>query len=715
MAKEARLKIIIDALNMAKGELGTLQKDLDGVEKSSKKGASGLDTLKSGLSTTKDVMAGVTAGAAAFAMTWKVAMDIGKEGAQLERTQQQFDKLSGSIGTTADALKNKLADASRGMVSNAEMIAGASKIMELGLAKDEDSVVRLSTVVNKLGWDMSTVILTFANQSTMRLDALGLSVTDVTARWNKFKKAGVEATQAFNLAVIEAGEAKIGLLGDQADSSVGSFQRLDAATKNLADSLKTQLAPQLANAAEAATLLLTWNDKLSTSLSQHEADVRKTADGYEAYITEMQRAYAATGKQVDAQGRLIETHMNADRMAMKVAGAQVVLSQTQWEMNRAIEETNRLYPREIDYGIRLAASLKTQTVSTQDLKVAQDALKNSMATLSLEMAGPISKEMDSYNEKQVDLAEKAAKIKAELEKLQKTQGAVAKSETKNVMSATELALAQAKVTAATDDLNHAQQGAKESGAEFALRVAQLKNEIADQTDKMGKANQSVTRYVDNGKRIAELKGEYDEVNLAISKNADAHDEATKRILFDLLSQRAAMDGLSSDEMKALNDIALEWGLVDRKTHDAVTGIDSALATLATSGNIDAFIGKIGGIEAAAQNANAAFQTMMSQQAGLHAGMGGSPVATPAGPSTPSGPIPQAGGGDWMVNRPTLFMAGEAGPERATFTPQRGGNNTHYQYNSTQQSTIIIDDHRTGALFLEMQRRDRQRTAARSMG
>lgn len=35
---------------------------------------------------------------------------------------------------------------------------------------------------------------------------------------------------------------------------------------------------------------------------------------------------------------------------------------------------------------------------------------------------------------------------------------------------------------------------------------------------------------------------------------------------------------------------------------------------------------------------------------------------------------QANGGDYMVNRPTLFLAGEAGPERATFTPigGRGG-------------------------------------------
>jgi hypothetical protein len=34
--------------------------------------------------------------------------------------------------------------------------------------------------------------------------------------------------------------------------------------------------------------------------------------------------------------------------------------------------------------------------------------------------------------------------------------------------------------------------------------------------------------------------------------------------------------------------------------------------------------------------------------------------------------PQALGGDYMVTKPTLFLAGEAGPERATFTPQGKG-------------------------------------------
>jgi hypothetical protein len=51
------------------------------------------------------------------------------------------------------------------------------------------------------------------------------------------------------------------------------------------------------------------------------------------------------------------------------------------------------------------------------------------------------------------------------------------------------------------------------------------------------------------------------------------------------------------------------------------------------------------------------------------------VGRPGGMQMPDGrpvqgPYPMAEGGDMMVDRPTLFLAGEAGPERAQFQPQQ---------------------------------------------
>lgn len=56
--------------------------------------------------------------------------------------------------------------------------------------------------------------------------------------------------------------------------------------------------------------------------------------------------------------------------------------------------------------------------------------------------------------------------------------------------------------------------------------------------------------------------------------------------------------------------------------------------------------------------------------------------------------PMADGGDFMVNGPTLFLAGEAGPERATFSPM-GGRNYHGTGTVTVVSPIILDGQEIG--------------------
>ena len=114
-----------------------------------------------------------------------------RAGAELQTTTERFGKLAASIGTTADVMLGKLREATKGMISDAELMASASGIVSLKLADNEEQVVRLATVVGTLGWDMQQVILTFANLSTMRLDALGLSVDEVKQKQKELMDQGL--------------------------------------------------------------------------------------------------------------------------------------------------------------------------------------------------------------------------------------------------------------------------------------------------------------------------------------------------------------------------------------------------------------------------------------------------------------------------------------------------------------------------------------------
>jgi hypothetical protein len=71
--------------------------------------------------------------------------------------------------------------------------------------------------------------------------------------------------------------------------------------------------------------------------------------------------------------------------------------------------------------------------------------------------------------------------------------------------------------------------------------------------------------------------------------------------------------------------------------------------------------------------------------GPSGGGNGSPDSIPFGGA-------QANGGDYVVSRPTMFLAGEAGPERATFTPLggRGGDTSSIHIPISLDGRLVAD-------------------------
>lgn len=236
------------------------------------------------------------------------AWDVLQDGAALELANSRFENLASSIGTTAAALKGDMADATQGMMSNAQMVASASDIISLGLADSGDEVVRLSNLVGQLGWDMQVLTLTMANDSMLRLDALGLSMTDVKERMEALKAAGMEANEAFDLAVIEAGEAKLALLGSAAETSAGKMQKATASIANLTDALKIQ-AVEIAN---TIGLFETLDNFASTAdmrsqLLDMKAAGQLTTDQFDKLFTQLRYAGAeSVAKSLNEMGKLKE-------------------------------------------------------------------------------------------------------------------------------------------------------------------------------------------------------------------------------------------------------------------------------------------------------------------------------------------------------------------------------------------------------------------------
>ena len=149
----------------------------------------GINSVKAGFTAMTAALA--TATAAVYAL--KKGFDFAEEGAQLLLTEQRFDRLAATIGTTSAALRSDLQDAMGGIVSKTEALQLGTDLLSLGLVKSSDEAVRMARAVGELGMDMNQLVLTLTNQTTMRFDALGVSVDGFQDKVNALKAAGHDA------------------------------------------------------------------------------------------------------------------------------------------------------------------------------------------------------------------------------------------------------------------------------------------------------------------------------------------------------------------------------------------------------------------------------------------------------------------------------------------------------------------------------------------
>lgn len=237
---DQQLRIVLESIWKGEGA-DKAAASLKQVNQGADKAQSAMQKFNAGLKVVESTMVALGAAGAVF----KTAFDMAEAGAQIRLAQERFDNLATSINANSAEILAGIKDVTGGMLTQAQGVESASQIINLGLADTGQEVVDLAGLVANLGWDMQTVIMTFANDSKMRLDALGLSVTDVEARMKKFQAAGHSASEAFDLAVIDAGQAKLELLGSAADSSAGSWARFRVQVAEITDSFKTMLADGL--------------------------------------------------------------------------------------------------------------------------------------------------------------------------------------------------------------------------------------------------------------------------------------------------------------------------------------------------------------------------------------------------------------------------------------------------------------------------------------
>lgn len=202
------------------------------------------------------VAAGVgLVGAAALGGIAVGAAKLALDAAKLEPTKVTFDNLSKSIGSTADAMLKKLRPAAMGVVSDADLMQAANKLMAMGLAETEDEAAKLTEMATTLGMamgedattSMENFALMMANQSIPRLDSFGISSGKVRERIAELMEEteGLTREQAFNQAVMEQGAEAMERVGDIGGTSAVTMAQFGVTMDNLKMTVGEALLPVL--------------------------------------------------------------------------------------------------------------------------------------------------------------------------------------------------------------------------------------------------------------------------------------------------------------------------------------------------------------------------------------------------------------------------------------------------------------------------------------
>ena len=296
----------------------------------------------------------------------KQGYDFAKEGAQIEFQRERFDRLAQSIGTTGDALTQKLLVATKGTLSEMEAMSSASELMGLGLAKNEEQAIRLATVQAGLAQDTNQLVLALSNMTTMRFDQLNMSVDGFNERVKELEASGLSASEAFTEAFIQQGEAQLIRVGNAADSAAGQFMVFEASIKNTMTTLKV-------GAGEALLPVIENYNKMTEAAEKVDEQYGMLAPAARRYQIELQ--------------------MQADELE-RTAEASKIATQAWRDGEKAMDD--------------LSSATADATQTAEDFRSTNESMIGTIMSLQ--------SETDRYTEKNAELTQKMAELRAEQDK-----------------------------------------------------------------------------------------------------------------------------------------------------------------------------------------------------------------------------------------------------------------------------------------------------------
>lgn len=297
-------------------EMDRLSQAQRGAAESSNVATDGFSKMQAGLVT---LNAGIGVAREAVAV-FKTAWDFTKEGASIERIQQQFKNLATSVSVDANRLLDGLNKAARGTVDDEELMQTATRAMALGLSNNADDLVKLMEIARASS-------VAFGGDTASAFERISTAVENLTPR--ALKQSGIivnldkaysdyaislgktadaltddEKRQALLNDVLQKGEDLVARIGSTGDDSATKIARLETQFKDLGDTVKSGFAEFMIPALDRAEAFGTLANDAASAAEKLAAATLLNADASNVWYGKLGDVITNLQKQLDLEKQL---------------------------------------------------------------------------------------------------------------------------------------------------------------------------------------------------------------------------------------------------------------------------------------------------------------------------------------------------------------------------------------------------------------------------
>ena len=240
-------------------------------------------------------------------------------GVEARGTGLIFQNLATDFGG-ANQLLSQLRETTGKVVDDMTLQSGANQMMKMGLADSADEMNRLMELAIKLKKPTDSATdaidnfsMMLANNSVLRLDSFGMSSGKAKTRMDELLASGeaLNRSEAFKMTVLEQGADTLERLGDAADVSETSMNRLGTRLDNLITKLADVTSAAFEAGAQLAEMFI-----IAVESPAEFGEALETAVDHEIETSML--------------GRAFELQMEAERLKM---GLPPMLGETSTAMN----------------------------------------------------------------------------------------------------------------------------------------------------------------------------------------------------------------------------------------------------------------------------------------------------------------------------------------------------------------------------------------------